>query len=469
MTIKFIIPARKNIVQSPEQLKNDFNKLLTGNKRSWTTIPPAILMLMALTPKSINVIVEDENLDEINFDEDVDLVGISAITATVNRGYEIADEYRSRGVKVIMGGIHVSNLPQEALLHADSIVIGEVETVWRNILKDFKRGRLKQIYQAHHFLPMDEIPIPRFKLLKKQEYMCAMLETVRGCKYDCSFCTLKNMHGQQPRCKSVNRIVKEVRKVRWLNIFQPKPIVFIDKEFASDINRTKALLKRLVKIRNLSYNIQTMGNIFKDADMLSMLQESGCSYILLNYENQNNNSVYMKDNEKLDHYYDSIEKIQSKGMIAGVSFTLGYSSDTTDVFGPIADFIKKSKLVSYAINTVLPMPGSSLFNKLEKENRLLHKDWYYYDGFHTCFEPDNMSADELENGIRWLHKEAGDLNRLYDCTIDILKNWNSLDIIKIISRISLLYMTFSGHFESSFISSLSKQANLNSNSTRLQI
>ncbi|GAH17833.1 unnamed protein product, partial [marine sediment metagenome] len=240
MKIKLIAPARK-----PEWRGSfwDLKTLceLAGCKA--TGAPLVLPTLAALTPSDVEVILTDENAEPVNFEEKVDLVGITGITSVIPRAYEIADEFRKRGVPVVMGGIHVSMLPEEAIEHCDSVVTGEAEEIWEQVVKDAQKGSLQKFYRTPRFPDLANSPTPRWDLLKNDAYSYFTLQTGRGCPYDCDFCTVKVFNGRRYRHKRVEQVVREISFLQ--SIDSKKLIFFADDNLLSVPGYAKELFKAI--------------------------------------------------------------------------------------------------------------------------------------------------------------------------------------------------------------------------------
>ena len=209
MKLELISPKNNASEDGRELWDGKFYSLLYGVNK-YTTAFLAMPTIAALTPKDIEVSITDENIERIDFDKQVDLVGITCST-WLARAYEIADEFRRRGVTVVLGGIHPSMLPYEAIEHADAVVIGEAENVWRNLIEDFRENKLRQFYKSSELPELENLPIPRWDLLKNDRYFYHTIQTTRGCPYDCEFCTVKAMFGGKYRYKPVKDTIREPR------------------------------------------------------------------------------------------------------------------------------------------------------------------------------------------------------------------------------------------------------------------
>ncbi len=264
MKIKIISPARQT--KWGESFW-DFMSIckLVGLKAGGA--PLVLPTLAALTPSDVEVVLIDENVEPINFDEKVDLVGITGMTYLISRSYEIADEYRKRGVPVVMGGIHVSGLPEEAIQHSDSVVIGEAEEVWEHIMRDAQKGDLQKFYRAPGFPDLNNSPVPRWDLLKNNKYLYFNIQIGRGCPYNCEFCTVTLFNGRGYRHKPVAKVMEEIDVLQKLD--KRKALFFTDDNILSNSSYVKHIFKQLVN-KKVQWWCQASINRLKRMKYLSL-------------------------------------------------------------------------------------------------------------------------------------------------------------------------------------------------------
>ncbi|GAG81765.1 unnamed protein product, partial [marine sediment metagenome] len=243
-------------------------------QRRWVryfALPPLnLLYVAALTPKDVEITLVDEHVDRIDFEEEVDLVGITSLTATAPRGYEIADEFRKRGVKVVLGGIHSSALPQEAIQHADSVVIGEAENLWPEVIEDFKKKRLKKFYQSSQKPSLENLPLPRRDLLQGKRYLTKnFIMTTRGCPFDCDFCSVTRFFGKRHRFRPVGDVIKEIESLKG------NFTVFADDNVIAHKKYAKELFKALIPCKKRWFS-QADLTMAQDEELLKLAVQSGC-------------------------------------------------------------------------------------------------------------------------------------------------------------------------------------------------
>ena len=362
----------------------------------------SLTMIAGLTPDEHDVQITDENVDEIDFEEEVDLVGITGMTIHAPRAYEIAKRFRKRGVPVVMGGIHASNLPQEASHHVDSVVIGEAETLWGKVLEDTRKGALKPFYKAKNLCSLKGIPQPRQDLLKKKAYMTTnCVQTTRGCPFDCSFCSVTQFFGQRYRFRPVEDVVEEVKK------YSGGFVAFVDDNIAGNFGHAKKLFNAL-KPLNIKWGSQASLTMARDEELLALAAESGCIAMFVGIESlsQTNLSMLNKSINKVTEYSEAIKKFHDHGIMINGSFMFGLEHDDESVFEKTARFIEDNKIELVTYNILTPLPGTRFYQQMEKESRITDRDWTKYNSGNVVFKPKLMSAETLQNGYHWAAKRT---------------------------------------------------------------
>jgi radical SAM superfamily enzyme YgiQ (UPF0313 family) len=361
----------------------------------------ATLILAALTPKEFDLHLIDENFEEIDYDEKIDLAAISAFTREATRAYEIADEFRKRDVKVVIGGIHATVLPDEAKLHADSVFVGEGEETWPEFLQDFKKGETKPFYKAERIFDLTKSPIPRHDLLNYDNYKVAWVQTTRGCPHSCEFCVASRIFGEKYRHKAVNQIVEEIKyikKVAGINAINfADDNIFCDKKYARE-------LLEAIKHLNIRWFAQSDISVADDEEFLKLLKEAGCSVLFIGFETLSEAGLREIDKtrwkeKRLTSYPEAIKKIQSLGIGIMGAFVLGLDNDDLTIFDRLSDFIIANNLYAAQITILTPVPGSALRERLISEKRLLNKRWDEYSFLDVTYLPKKMTPDELQSGL----------------------------------------------------------------------
>lgn len=359
-----------------------------------------IATLAASTPPDIDVSVVDENVDKINFDEKVDVVGISAMTPTVTRAYEIAESFKQRHVPVILGGFHPTFMPDEAIRHGDSVVIGEAERIWPNVLRDLEAGKLKKFYRQSTFESLENLPTPRRDLLRRRSYiMFNTVETSRGCPFHCSYCSVSTFFGNTWRCRPVTDVIKDVETLKGILIF------FVDDNIVGIPARAKNLFRALIPFKR-KWIGQASLTIARDTELLELAARSGCVGLFIGFESLSQESLeeVEKRINSVKRYAEDIKKIKDHGIAIHGAFIFGFDHDDESIFERTVDFVKRHRLDSASFSALTPFPGTPVYRKLLNENRLVTKDWSRYGT--AVFKPKLMSLDRLNEGCAWAWKEC---------------------------------------------------------------
>lgn len=395
----------------------------------------ALLTIAGTTPPGVEleyVEVDDVASFAANPRLDFDLAALSTYTARAFDAYLVSDAYRAHGVPVVFGGLHATVLPEEVALHADAVVVGEAETLWPEVVRDFQRGGragLKKFYRdaAPGRLRLDTAPLPRFDLLAGPAAECApvdaratgqlnrlgpynriTVQTTRGCPLDCEFCAASKLYGGY-RLKPVERVLKEIDAVRAL---WRRPFI----EFADDntfVNKRWAnrLLRELAG-RHIRYFTESDVAVADDEELLDLLYPSGCRQLLIGFESPRQASLDGLDRVnwkagRLPHYLEAIEKIQGRGVSVCGCFIVGLDSDTPGIFDEIREFVERSRLLEVQITILTPFPGTRLYERLAAEGRLLYPGaWDRCTLFDVNFRPRGMSVEELEDGVMALWRDT---------------------------------------------------------------
>ena len=360
--------------------------------------PLGLTMVAAATPSDVKISIIDENIEAIDIQKGVDLVGITATTVTANRAYNLADTFRQRGIKVVLGGIHPSFMPIEASQHADAVVIGEAEGIWPQVIQDFKNGKLKSIYQQIKRPSLAGLPIPRRDLLSKKGYIIEQaISTTRGCPYACSFCTVTSYFGHTYRCRPLEEIIKEIETLN-----SKKFTAFLDDNIVGHTKFAKELFRALIPYK-MRWGSQASITVARDDELLKLATDSGCRILLIGFESLSpaNLKSVNKGINKVEEYENAIRKIHSYGIAIHGFFIIGFDFDDEDIIKKTIKFARKMRLESAQFDILTPYPGTSLFKYMDDSNRIITKDWSKY-GYQLLFKPKSISIEKLQE----LHKQA---------------------------------------------------------------
>lgn len=334
-----------------------------------------------------------------------DLVAISSFSAQIKEAYELADRYRALGTKVVLGGLHVSAIPGEAALHADSVVLGEGEPSWPALLSDLRKGQLQRVYDSRNkTFDLADAPMPAFHLLDVDKYNRITVQTQRGCPWRCEFCAASIRISPTYKVKPIDKVIAEIRRIKEI---WPNPFI----EFADDnsfVNRThsKGLLRSLSK-ENIRWFTETDVGVAEDSELLDLMRESGCAQVLIGFESPSRlglNGLEERTNWKakqLGRYSRAIARVQDHGITVNGCFIFGLDGTGPESFDEVWNFARASGLYEVQITVLTPFPGTPLYARLQKEGRILREDaWELCTLFDVNFRPTHMSVSELESGFR---------------------------------------------------------------------
>jgi radical SAM superfamily enzyme YgiQ (UPF0313 family) len=371
-------------------------------------------MLEGLTPPAHSVKVVEEETEHLNIDEDCDLVGISCMTSNAPRAYHLAREFKKRGRKVVLGGVHPTLLPDEALQYDDSVVVGEAEGVWEQVLADCDNGGMKRIYTQPPPSLERYIPMKFRKDSKKRLFNVLPVMTTRGCPYSCVFCCVSDLYGKKIRHAPIANVVRDIEES------QGKIFIFLDDNIIGEPRYAKELFKAITPL-HIKWVGQASISFVQDTDLMKLAAKSGCGALFFGLESVSVAQLKtmrksIKDVEKMG---EAVKKIKGLGIHFHASFVFGFDNDTDAVFPDTLEFLQKHKISTASFNILTPYPGTAVYRQFKTEGRLLTDDWKYYDHSTVVFKPKNMTPYELQCGEIWTKKEFSKLS-------SIVKNlpWN---------------------------------------------
>ena len=357
----------------------------TPQQRRFAVPLLAMPVVAALTPPRFEVEIIDEKVQDLDLEAGCDLACFSFKTKDAKRTYRYAETFRKRGVPVILGGVHVMNIPEEAAQHADSIVVGEAEGIWPQVLEDFERGQLKKIYHAPKGGALEAAPIPRFDLLDNDRYCMHAIQTSRGCLVGCEFCPIQKMNGGTSRHKSVGRVLAEVEAVR--KIDPHKMIFFVDEMFCGgEAGYQKELLAALRR-KQIEFFCITDFKVI-NPDYIQDLARSGCRKLSINLPGT-----------CLPQEVKAIRAIQRLGIEVWGFFMFGFSFHDGSVFRKVEHFARDCGMKNLTLTVMSPFPNTPMDRQITARNAYRSKDWDLYDQCHVTYEPERMTAEELEAGF----------------------------------------------------------------------
>lgn len=367
--------------------------------------------LAAVTPPHWQVELLDENIEQLDFSADADLVAITAMTPQAPRAYEIAARFRERQVAVVMGGFHVSNLPEEGLRHADAVVAGEGDMVWPRLLADFERGAMQRLYRSDGLAAMQDIPVARREIFNGKGYLLTnTLQTTRGCPHECEFCSVTVFYGRKYRKRPVDSVLAELEILRRNNSFA----FFVDDNLVADRSYALALFEGM---RGMGFKWLSHAPIdfSRDRELIEAAGAAGCIGMFVGFESLSSEilaAMGKKTNLAMD-YLDAAAVFRDKGIGILGSFVLGSDGDTPEVFGSILRFCEEARLEAAIFPILTPFPGTAVRARLLAEGRILSSAWQDYDMGHVNFRPAGMTVEELQAGHDWLNRSFYSFSSMY--------------------------------------------------------
>jgi len=358
------------------------------------TPPYSLAVISALTPDEHDIMILDENVEKANYMEiEADVVGITVMTPLAPRSYEIAQFFKDRGIPVIFGGIHPTLLPEEPLIHGDSVIIGEAENLWPKAVNDVESGSLKRVYRCEG-PSVEDIQGPRPNLFRKDAYFLTnLVQTTRGCPHHCDFCAISAIYRGKYRTRPIDDVMAEI------NEFDGKNILFVDDNIVSNTKYAKELFDHLIPLNKQWYS-QCSLTIALDDELLKLASESGCKGLFIGFESVSEASI--KEIHKINlvrKYKSYVHKIQDYGIAIEGAFVFGFDNDDKEIFQKTIDFCHDLDLDAAQFGVLTPYPGTRLYQRLDDSGRILTYDWSRYDATHVVFEPRNMSVQELYDGV----------------------------------------------------------------------
>jgi radical SAM superfamily enzyme YgiQ (UPF0313 family) len=379
-----------------------------SRKPKYLMIPQlALHLIAALTPPDYEVKIVEEEIQDINLEEECDLVGLSCMTSNAPRAYYLAQQFKKRGKTVVMGGIHPSILSDEALRYADSVVIGEAEGVWRQLLEDFRNGRLQKKYHKPYPSLEKYLHIKNLKEVKKRLFNVIPVMTTRGCPFNCDFCSVHALFGPKVRHIPVDNVV------RYMIDSGGKFFLFLDDNIIGDSPYAKDLFTKITPL-GIKWVGQASISIVKNPELLRMAASSGCNALFFGIETISTPQMMKlrKSFKSIESIKEAIKKVESFGIYFHASMIFGFDDDTKDIFPETLDFLEKNRISSASLNVLTPYPGTKIYTQYKREGRLIIDNWKHYDHKTVVFIPKNMTPFELQAGRLWVFKEFTKLSSI---------------------------------------------------------
>lgn len=392
---------KKLLLVLPQHQKGYWGHVSKSGKAGMVRL--SLPVIASLTPPGWDVRIHDARIHPVDFKEKADLVGITAFSAEAPSAYAIADGFREQGVPVVMGGFHVSAMPEEALRHADSVVVGEAEPVWAQLLEDLENKRLRPVYKAEQLIDMTGMAVPSRHLIDRKVYVTGFntVQATRGCPFNCEYCAVSAFFGKKYRVRPVAEVIDEIRH------FDTRDFFFVDDNITGRKAYARELFHALMPLKR-AWGGQTDINLADDGELLDLYARSGGQYAFIGFESlsEANLKRMNKSWNSPDRYRKAIKRIRQAGVSILGSFIFGLDDDDPGVFKRTVDFIKTSGIDAAQFHILTPLPGTRLYRDMDAAGRIVDRDWGNYHTGQVVFKPASMTAEELQNGYWWAFRQV---------------------------------------------------------------
>ncbi len=433
--------ARTLLLLDPYPRNNPYR--MTASERRSIWFPKLSLpVIAAYTPHTWDVQLVDEAVQTIDFDQPCDLVGISVMTCYAPRAYELALEFRKRGKTVVLGGVHPTYCPEEALQYCDTIVCGEAEDLWPHVMADFEAGEMKRIYRMEQFPALDHYRAPQIQLLSPDAYMtrhCTF--TTRGCHFDCEFCSVSPFNGKTTRRRPVPEVIEEMKRVKewiraevvermtkgslreavaiaakiWVGLEEGSIVAFVDDLHNSHRAYCRELWQAM-KPLNIKWGCQSTLFLGDDQEMVKLAADSGCVSVFVGMESISEHSLVetKKGFNQVRKFEDQIKMFHDHGIMVNPGMVFGFDNDDESVFETTLNFLIRNRVELAYFNILTPLPGTALHERYTREGRIFDRDWAKYDGKHVVFHPKRMTSEQLQEGFFWVNHQFYSLGSIWN-------------------------------------------------------
>jgi len=383
--------------------------------------PLVFAVLKTLTPDHVDVVLFDDRIEPIPMNHPTDLVAMTVDTYSAKRAYQIAAAYRRRGIPVVMGGHHPTLLQQEVARHADTVVIGDADGLWEQILHDAETRRLKPVYHQNEMGSMARLRYDRSIYEDKKYSFVSPVQCGRGCRYACDFCSVHAFYGDTLQQRPVRDVVAEIEDLESRHVFLVDDNIFVNE------NKARELFQALIPLK-IRWSAQVSIDVANNDQLVKLMAKSGCFSVTIGFESLDaRNLAQMKKKWNLRHgdYAVNIQKFRDNGILIYAAFIFGYDHDTPDSIPITVDFAVRSKFYLANFNPLMPLPGTALYDRLKKEGRLIMDPWWLHPDFRygmAAFQPRGMTPEQLQDGCWWGRREFNRATSVFKRALDLKTN-----------------------------------------------
>lgn len=399
--------------------------------------PLQLAIIAGLINEPDHAVMYDDRLEQIPFNEKTDLVCITVDSFSARRAYEISSEFKKRNVLVVLGGMHVSLLPDEAIQYADAIVIGDVEPIWNQLIQDAKQNKLQKKYSAPFGLPQNGC-FPNRDIFKGKKYLpVSLIQFSRGCKFNCTFCSVSQFFKHSHKCRKLEDVLYEIEKDKL------KTILFVDDNMISNKEELKVFLRELIPLK-VKWASQSSIDMVNDKELLKLMADSGCVGNLIGFESININTLKwfnkLPNIRDFNSYKEALEIFRDYGFLTWASFMIGNDYDTKETIDQTVEFAIKNKFTLAFFHILMPYPGTQIYEQFKKENRLLYDgNWWNHSDYRynqATFKPKLMSVEQLSEATIKANKDFYSVDSIFHRLLDRKTNMRNLVSFLIYSRLN---------------------------------
>lgn len=376
-----------------------------GEQKTRLIPPLTAAHLAALCPPDVEVSIRHEQVREIDYEVEADLVALSFMTGYAPHAYEVARRFRARGTKVVLGGPHTTLLPREGLAYADAVVVGEAEGVWPELLRDFAQGNLQRVYQAAKMHDLRGLPVPRYDLIEPDFILNHYVQATRGCPFTCSFCCLKSFDTGF-RTRPVDEVLRDITHYEGRNALQNKVVWFWDDNLIGNRAYAKELFRRMIPLKKW-WLTQASVNIADDAELVRLAAQAGCAGVFIGIESFNADNLrnVRKYQNKIDKYKQAIATLHRHGIGVMAGLIVGFDDDTLESVRRIPDIVEELGIDVPFLNIMTPFAGTPVHDDYHRQGRIASTDWSLYNGMSVVYQPLSMTPQELSQGYLEVWRE----------------------------------------------------------------